>query len=320
MTRIEALLAKPGIFRVDPTACMLHAERIRNFQAIVHSGKWSLAPKSIQLAFKTVFISICHQFNWDFLQSALADYFFDGNVLSADVLCGLRASDVANILAEYPKKDRIRSQERARILRNIGEVIRDDFNGDWDLFYATCENSQLGTGEFHKIFDRFDGYRSDPLRKKTNVLSHDLFQEKILTFNDSKNIHPAVDYHIMRVYLRTGRVIPIDQSVFPFIQGAPNPRGTLVRALRSAVSDAEKLTAFYSGVSIPALNYLEWQIGREICLNGDPRCTLGPSKPCAEDIYQFCGDQCPYVDVCLSKTLLPSFLSFEEPNYVSTDY
>ena len=56
MTKIENLLSKPGIFRVDPTACMVHAERIRNFQTIAHSGKWSLAPKSIQLAFKTVFI------------------------------------------------------------------------------------------------------------------------------------------------------------------------------------------------------------------------------------------------------------------------
>ena len=97
-----------------------------------------------------------------------------------------------------------------------------------------------------------------------------------------ENIKPAIDYHVMRLYLRTGKVI------FEQLKGLPRPRARLVRLLRSTVAEALRLTANYSKLTIPDVNYIEWQLGRNICINEQPLCAASACTPeIAEDVQSF---------------------------------
>lgn len=321
MKKIENILATSESFLIDSSACMQHSQLLRSYNREEETHTWSSHPKPIQLALKVSFISICHQFNWDFLQNTIAEQILKEKSDIPLFLQNIASIDIATWLSNYPKKERIRSEERAAILRDVGQVLRREFNGDIELFYETCNRRNLGSGDFHRILDLFSGYRSDQLRKKTNVLSHDLYKESILEFEDPKNIEPAVDYHIMRLYLRTGRVVPVDKVLFHELGGSVNPRGSLVRQLRKAVSEAVKLTAFYADLNVADTNYIEWQIGRSICLNGKPACQSSePSKSIAQDIQSLFSGRCPYIEVCESMNSSPNFINFEEPNFISSNY
>jgi hypothetical protein len=333
MASLEQILSTGKSFTVDDMACMEHADVLKKYERPVEVFLWSSMPKEIQLTFKVAFISICHQFNWDYMQDTLAKNLLNQDRDIVDILIGLKSTDIDTWLKDYPKKERIRAKERAGILRNVGQVLKEQYGGDLDLFYKKCNGTNIGdeesntAAEFHQIMDQFLGYRTDSLRKKTNVLTHDLYKEAIIDFADEKNVRPAVDYHIMRTYVRTGRVVPIDPILFRYLEGAPNPRGSLVRQLRKAVSEAEKLTAFYAGLNVADVNYIEWQIGRSICENKDPLCVSeNKSFITAEDIYPLCSGSCPFINNCRSYNDysgfkdLSQFISFEEPKYISTNY
>lgn len=321
MKAIDKLLAAGDVCKVDSIACMQHAEIIKAYKRPKEFFKWSSKPKHIQLAFKVAFISICHQFNWDFMQDTLAEHLLEDSENLPEFLAGVTNKEIADWLKHYPKQDRVRAKERARLLNNIGEVLISEYEGNLNKFFEACEQASLEDGSFHKLFDKFEAYSTDPLQKKTNVLTHDLLKEQILVFKDEKYIKPAIDYHIMRLYLRTGRIIPVDKSVYEFLQGAPNPRGALVRSLRKVVAEAEELTAHYAGLSVADVNYIEWQIGRSICFNKNPICKNKDIEvSIADDVKILCNGTCPYIGVCAAFNTDSDFISFEEPVYISKDY
>lgn len=324
MKKIEQVLSSGQSFYVDSIACMLHAEKIKKYKRPREIFLWSEKPKEVQLIFKVAFISVCHQFNWDVMQSALAENLLKDDENIIDTLINVSHKDLQDWLSHYPKKERIKAQERSKILRDVGHVFREKFGGDINSFYEFCNNSSLdkipGKDSFHDLMDNFLGYKTDRLKKKTNVLSHDLIKEKIISFADPDKAKPAVDYHIMRLYIRTGRVVPSDETIFKFLEGTPNPRGTLVRQLREAVAEAEQLVAYYSKLNVADVNYIEWQLARNICKNKVPQCKAACSENIPEDISSLFTTDCPYIEVCLSYNELPRFINFEEPIYISTDY
>lgn len=321
MKKIESILGSGNVFFVDEIVCLQHAQIIKTYERPIEIFEWSSKPKYLQLAFKVAFISICHQFNWDFMQETLSSHLLENEVNFIDTIEKITAPTLSSWLKMYPKQERVRAKERAEILRDVGKVLRHKFKGDLKYFYECCKNAPLKNGELHKLLDNFLGYRTDPLRKKTNVLTHDLLKENILSFEDESNIEPAIDYHIMRLYVRSGRVVPSDKLVLNYLKGKPNPRGTLVRKLRESVSQAEKLMAHYSGLNVADVNYIEWQIGRSICLNINPICQEDEKVIILpNDVLSLSNGDCPYRDVCTAVNLDTSMIDIEEPVYISTNY
>jgi len=321
MKKIEQLLSTGKPFDIDMSVCMKHAQVISSYIRPIEIFSWSSKPNYIQLTFKVSFIAICHQFNWDFMQNTLAKYLLADDVEIVELLERMDARTIAKWLSAYPKQERVRAKERAEILRDVGRVLRKDFGGDLQYFYECCEKATVSNIDFYAFLDKFEGYRTDPLKKKTNVLTHDLLKENIVSFEKGMQINPAIDYHIMRLYLRTGRVIPTDKAIFKYLEGAPNPRGALVKKLREAVSEAEANTAFYSKLNVADVNYIEWQIGRSICLNNKPICQ-NENKVISipSDVSALCKGNCPYIDVCWAASVDKKFIDFEEPIYISKNY
>jgi hypothetical protein len=249
----------------------------------------------VEFLFRLALAAVCHGINWDFLSDRLGRA-FDVDGLDAARLSVTGARDVDAWLIGYHHPERIKAKERAALLRDLGATIVQEFEGKAENL-LTGEGTRLsGADGFMQRLDRFQAFQEDPLRKKSNVLVHEIVRGGIATFDDSDQIAPAVDYHIMRLYLRTGRVVPLHRETLDLLKQDSTPRPRLVKLLREAVSEAISLTALYADLSIPEVNSLEWQIGRDVCDRGQPKC-LGGNKSVAER-FGLTTDSCPYAEFC----------------------
>lgn len=320
MKRISSLLGKGSLFDISNIECMSHAQQISNFKPEHSSVLWQDLSAPSKLFFKIAFISICHQINWDYLQDKLYQKIFTANTNPLQTVGAITPSKLAEWLADYPKKDRIRASERARLLRNVAVVVNEQFSGSLDRLYLEISGWSLEHSQFEKNMDIFEAYQSDPLRKKTNVLSHEVVTEKIYKIIGVDHLKPAVDYHIMRNYLRSGRVIPKDPELIKFFTGTPNPRTYIVSELRKSVSEALILTSHYAGLNIAETNFIEWQIGRSICTNHTPACLTRETQNLPRSIQALTTDRCPYIETCMAKNLLTEFIELEEPIFISSHF
>lgn len=320
MKKLNDLLGSGDLFSVDPFACMAHAETLKKHKLKTPKEHWNSYSPEVQLLFKTAFISICHQINWDYLQHTLSQKILTNDADTLDILQSVSAKTISSWLEDYPKKERIRAQERAFLIRDVGKKIATNFDSDLQEFYKTLSNATLGNNQFEKTMDIFEAYRKDPLKKKTNVLTHDLTTENIIQFRDQENLKPAVDYHIIRTYLRTGRVIPKDKALFKFFKGAPNPRNYITKKLRETVNEAVKLTAHYAGINVAEVNYIEWQIGRNACTNKEPICQNKRTNHLPFSIKKLAPTACPYEKECLAFNKMEEFIEFEEPIFITSLY
>ena len=281
-------------FSVDALACAAGAQILRTFRLDVGQDRFT-RPLGSELLFKIALSAICHQINWDFLTERLSPLFDEGRLV-ARVLSTTTARDVDAWLAGYHRPERTRAKERAALLRNIGTIIVQEFEGKAENLLKGSGRRLYGPDGFMERIDRFQAFGEDPLRKKSNVLVHEIVRDGIANFDDATQIAPAIDYHIMRLYLRSGRVLPLHSETLDLLKKDSVPRPRLVKLLRETVSDAVSLTALYAGMSIPEVNSLEWQIGRDVCERSRPNCS-GGNVSIAER-FGLAGDGCPYASFC----------------------
>lgn len=280
-------------FVVDEIACASAADIICNFyrkDRDPHGKRRSLAA---ELLLRLSIAAICHQINWDFLSEKMAGA-FDGEHLTAERLSLIGARDVEKWLDGYQRPERIRAKERAMFLRDVGRVLIDHYSGNPRFLVERAHGKLYGATGFIRRLDDFSAFHADPLRKKSNVLVHELIRDDIAHFDDENNVAPAIDYHIMRLYLRTGRIAPIHQDTFSMLKADSEPRPRLVKLMREAVAEALSLTALYARMSIPQVNGVEWEIGREICVRTKPKC----DRPTKLPALISAGGKCPYSGFC----------------------
>jgi hypothetical protein len=293
-------------FGIDQFRCRDAADFIGQFRPMVQEEPWTDLPRISQLVFKTLFVSICHQFNWDYLQTAMAGWLLPDPEKRLLELERVRSSALERLLKGYFKPERIQARQRARMLRSTASHLRMMLDAG-QLRTLLLHRRLEGEGCFYDVIRGIPAFAEDELEKKSRVLAHDLYREGIIAFVDPQHLRPAVEYHILRLYVRTGRVYPTDSSVIEQLRrnGAPS-RARLVRLLRKKVEEAMELTAFYANIDIATLNHVEWQIGRAICTSLQPRC-LGDSPPdFPTDIRALSPHCCVYSKFCRA---------FNEPRY-----
>lgn len=317
MTIDRALSGNP--FGIDQFRCRHAADCLHTFQPQTRIEAWSGLPRLSQLVFKSLFVSICHQFNWDFLQGAMAAWLLPRPERRLEEVAETRPSDLEKLLASYPKPERIQSQQRARMLRTSARELKALL--DSGQLRALVRNARLeGTAGFYEVMQQVSAFASDDLQKKVRVLAHDLHREKIIVFKDPQHLRPAVEYHILRLYIRSGRVYPTDESVREqLLDPAAPSRGRLVRLLRRAVEEAMELTAFYAQLDVATLNYVEWQIGRAVCTPVQPHCAGAPAAEISADVAAISPHRCAYSAFCRSYTE-PNYGWYHEPNFQKAIY
>jgi endonuclease III len=86
----------------------------------------------------------------------------------------------------------------------------------------------------------------------------------LIQIRDADEISPAIDYHIMRMYL-TGRVVVADDELVSRLIKRKRIRIEVITEIRTAVADALKYTAWLAKISVSTLNDIEWAFARRAC-------------------------------------------------------
>jgi hypothetical protein len=317
MSQIDRALAD-NPFEIDLIQCSLSAEALKTFSPADSINPWSAAPVSAQVAFKLFFISICHQINWDFLQRRMFEHFFSTDVdkmlESATVA---RPQYVSEMLNGYHREERIKARERAKYLQETALMVKENFSND----PTRLVNSRriFGTDGLLDHLTKIPAFSEDPLSKKSNAFAQELAREGIIIFSDADLIPPAIDYHLIRLYLRTGRVIANNPAVFQSLSTETTHRMRLVKLLRVAVSEALTSTASFAKMPVHQLNYIEWQVARNRCEREFTNCDgAWPSELIDQSVSRL-SDCCPLRDCC-NAYRMPEWKAMLEPTLKKAFY
>lgn len=255
-----------------------------------------------------VFISICHQANWDRLHARVID-------IASDDFCSLLPQ---NLLQLHRKRfdelfgsaldsARIRKAERISLLRDLAEQSQDWLSSNCPEWLANRTVRLSGADGLYAWLNKIRIFSDDPVRKKARVFVHQLLRYGLIEVLDPEHIAPAVDYHLMRLYVRTGRVRPIEEWEERLKQEDPTGRIEPITALRRAVEESMYYTATGADLRVDEVNHIEWQIARSFCLRKSPHCSSGPlaEKPVDTAVAKLScqlGDRCPLAFECLAAT------------------
>jgi hypothetical protein len=160
-----------------------------------------------------------------------------------------------------------------------------------------------GETGFYAWLNNIPVFAEDPVQKKSRVLVHQLLRYGLIDVIDPQNIAPAVDYHIMRLYVRTARVRPIGETLRERLNEGKKVRIEIVTSLRRAVEEAMHYSSVCAGIRIDELNHIEWQIARSFCVRHQARCESGPlpEKPIDQVVANLScksGGGCPLAIGC----------------------
>ena len=128
---------------------------------------------------------------------------------------------------------------------------------------------------------RQPGFMGDPLAKKANLLAVILSArpERWLTARDPETIQPIVDYHMMRLCLRTGLVRVDDPDLHRRLAARLWVDAPEEESIRKATSRAIEALVERTRCSVAAIDGLFFSLGRSVCLEtAAPQCERCPLR------------------------------------------
>lgn len=242
--------------------------------------------------------AVCHRTNWDRLHGHLLTVAAGSDGFIPARLAGLTVDEFADEFADafgsvtdLPARHRLFTAVAAAFARGD-----DPFDGR----RLGGEPQRLGGPDgLYSALDRLEVFRSDPQRKKSRILVQQLVRTGLLALTDPDQLRPAIEYHLVRLYLRTGRVVHADSLDVGDGHGRASDVRT-VTALRVAVEEAMRYTAAAAEFTVIETNDIEWQIARSFCVRSAPRCDGPPrrDKPVDPAIMAVAGGACPFAATC----------------------
>lgn len=269
-----------------------------------------------RIACEVVCAAICHQINWDFLRNAIYQKTIqDSSWFAPKKLKNITSKDVSSLLSNYDKPERIKAKERCSLLRSLGKSLSEIGYSYSDIFFSFDGIKSIE--DIMAVLNLSKAFSSDPEGKKAQLLLQNL--------SDYSELHklaeyckPAIDYHIIREFLRRGLVQPKNQNAYEFILNPSIQRKEQsVGALRNVCADEFYNLQWITSYDITTLNTVEWWIGRSVCHKECPDCSL------KEDESQWLKphfDKCPFYASCYAIQVDNRFLNIVEPNYQGSSY
>ncbi|MCR4290029.1 MAG: DUF362 domain-containing protein [Candidatus Scalindua sp.] len=261
--------------------------------------------------------AICHQINWDFLRNKIKEEALkDPECWDFNRLKHFSKKNVEELLSGYPKEERIRAIERAKMLRELPKLAQNFQFSFFDILKQTGFHLGGVNGLLSKL-QQVSVFSEDPEMKKAQVLVHSLYRAKLWKCKDEQNIRPAIDYHIMRLYIRRGNVWPQTIEGESYLRENIRRRPSTTSAIRTLIADAMKAITFYKDYSIVDVNGAEWWIGRAVCHRESPDCFL-KNRENTWLLEKF--SECPYKRNCYAWTRDQALLKTQEPREESKFY
>lgn len=261
--------------------------------------------------------SICHQINWDFLRSSVLEYTIKHpEWLVPCNLASIGADEVMNMIGHYYKPDCVNAEERASILRAIGSWAT--YHKNIQTVFLDSDNNLRSSREIQVSLLKCSAFSSDPERKKMNLLLQKLDNIYLLK-GIERYAKPAIDYHLLRLYLRRGLLIARTKHANEFINNPSiNRKEATIAIVRGHCSKILSQISQFSGLSIASVNLVEWHVARSVCSRECPDCQLkGPNSQWLRPMF----NECPFRSTCLaSKYSNQMLLNVKEPSYKGTSY
>lgn len=294
---------------------------------IVYSEIASILPKEAvsfselsfenSIACEVICAAVCHQMNWDFLRrTILAKTKMDEYWLTGERLLNILEEDVDDLFMHYKKPERIRAKERCEILRDVGRCICNV--GKYQSLFLDEEENLLPIDLIRSRLLKCTAFSKDPKEKKLQLLL-----QKLSNYDKLQKLSvyckPAIDYHLIRCYLRRGLIRPKTTYAEEYLKDSTIERKeTTVGALRHLCSKLLEDIAWYTELDICTVNSIEWNIGRSVCTQDNPDCYLETDDTIwLKEKYV----RCPFYKSCMARQNEENgLLHINEPGYKGTSY
>jgi hypothetical protein len=291
----------PRLVDVNHIHCAIAAEQIPKLAKMREAtDPFALKNKSREEQATALFylVGICNRLNWDFVLGDFAKELWNlTEGFSPDIVEKIDRQVFKKAFGSYRRDDGdIKYKNRLENLRAIARYVQVTDS----IHSVLTSNTISGETGAAAVISRAPVYKEDPLLKKCNALLHELVRRNLIEVHDANEISPAIDYHIMRLYLRTGRVVILDDDLIRRLTNREMVRIELITEIRKAVADALKYTAWLANVSVSTLNDLEWAFTRRACRRD----------------HVWCGDKtkkCPFDHFC-PNAFLPTREMITEPD------
>jgi hypothetical protein len=220
-----------------------------------------------------------------------------------------------------------RPEERVRILRELGQGLLDDCGGSDDCAFVwmleKCGGRLHATDNtgFLDRLSKFEGY-SDPHHKKAFVLLKILDRLGLFNPEDRENLYIPVDYHLIRMALRTGLVDVTDEGLAHQLSSRQEASQQDDDEIRQVVKLAYKILESESQIDVFVLDEIFWTIGRSCCHYSRPtRCTTCDFTDCTvmKSFDYVCPGRCPLEPICVGARD-EAYRGLYEPKIVTTYY
>lgn len=308
-------LPTPSGWQIAPLRCYELGLRLKGAAEPPASAPLASTPAEALLAEITA-AAICHSTNWDRLRTVISARADTGLFASPARLASMSLSDFQHLFGDaFSASNGIRA--RHAILIDTASRIeqRRPFALEELLDGSVTLSGSLG---LYELLAQLPAFGRDPEAKKARVLVQELCRGRLISPTDPETVRPAIEYHLIRLYLRTERVLPPDHNDERLQEGATF-RAPMIMSLRRAVEEAMFITATAADLPIYHVNQLEWQIARSFCERRGPRCAgpPRPDKPCDASVMELCeGVACPFVSICDARNN-PRLSSLVEPQLSS---
>lgn len=258
---------------------------------------------------------ICHQMNWDYLRGALfekvqesPDWILPNNLIK------IEEKEVSELFFSYNKPERVRAKERMKILRAIGKWA-ESFKDVSSIFFN--KGVLLPKDVIRNNLLQCDIFAMDPEEKKMQLLL-----QKLSSYKSFKGLtsfcQPAIDYHLIRSYLRRGLLFGKTGHAKEYISNIEIERKeSTVGAVRHLCAELMLNICECTGLDVNTINQIEWHIGRSVCLQEKPDCDLvGEESRWLRSEFK----SCPFSNTCEAKCGNLKFMEMKEPTYKGSSY
>jgi hypothetical protein len=241
---------------------------------------------------------------WDYLVRATRRVI--DQVASAEAMAAIDGDGLRTILSDHfePATSTVdRIDERLTQLHGVAEALLADYEGQAMNIY--CQAGGLLRGP-EGIFQRLAAIPAffDPLEKKAHLLTGQLDAAGVWPLDDPENLKVCMDYHAMRVALRTGIVEVTDPGLLVALKQQARVSDEINHVVRGVVSDACDRVIAYSGVSVFEFDKWIWHLGRSCCFyDHEPIC--GPRSCHKMDVCTYiaavdyaCPGRCSLDGIC----------------------
>ena len=261
--------------------------------------------------------AICHQINWIFLRESVYNYTKENpEWLQPCNLSEMGSRHLSLLLGSYHKKEKIKAEERAAILRAVGRWSK-QYKEIKDVF-LDGQHALRRQEEVYSSLQKCVAFASDPEGKKANLLLQKLSSISDLCGID-RYAKPAIDYHLLRLYLRRGLLLARTKYANMYVRNPEIERKeNTVAALRELCSKILRQISLCTDQSISTINQIEWQVARSVCQRECPDCELkGEGARWLKPEFS----KCPFHHTCIAYNYPSEKLMFvREPAYKGTSY